>query len=197
MYCYILLYDATTTVRTSISIPHIFACGFMVIGTWQMARSQQLEPASSKGTIAHLNGMDASYVHPVEFPSRRGITQRSVRPDLRHALQIWQNKLQLTEWRVTVAIVDDGALDGKAMGDIQWDLGAKRAAIRILREEDYDLPAEMARLDQQATILHELVHLRHASKRECQGADEASVINQTNALLRANRQWRILAVQEQ
>jgi hypothetical protein len=169
----------------------------MIIGTWQMARSQQLEPTPSKGTIAHLNGLNASYIHPLEFPGRRGLAQRSVRPDLRHALETWKNKLQLTEWRVTVAIVDDHALDGKAMGDIQWDLGAKRAAIRILREEDYDLPAGMARLDQQATILHELVHLRHASRRDYQSADEASVINQTNALLRANRQWRILAVQEQ
>jgi hypothetical protein len=78
-----------------------------------------------------------------------------------------------------------------------WDLSAKRASIRILREEDYDLQAGMAHLDQQATVLHELVHLLHAAMRDGQGADEASVILQTNALLRANRQWRVLAVQEQ
>ena len=66
-----------------------------------------------------------------------------------------------------------------------------------LGEEDYDLPAGMAHLDQQATVLHELVHLLHASNGDAEGADEAHVVIQTNALLRANRQWRILATQEQ
>jgi hypothetical protein len=198
-------------IRTaSISMPQIVACCLMAVGTCQMARAQQIEPTPSARTIAHLDsieiGFDASgqrskvdstYGHSVEFPDRRGIALHSIRPDLRHALQIWQNKLQLADWSVAVEIVDDHALGGEAMGDIQWDLRAKRASIRVLREEDYDLPAGMARLDQQATVLHELVHLRHASKRDGQGADEASVILQTNALLRANRQWRILAVQEQ
>jgi hypothetical protein len=187
----------------------ILACCLMAVGMCQMARARQMEPTPASTAMAHRNGIemrfdvsgqcskvDVAYV-PVEFPDHRGIALRSIRPDLRHTLQIWQNKLQLADWCVAVKIVDDRALGGEAMGDIQWDLGARRALIRILREKDYDLPMGMARLDQRATVLHELVHLRHASQRDIQGADEVSVIRQTNALLRANRQWRILSVQEQ
>jgi hypothetical protein len=123
-----------------------------------------------------------------------GLPERS---DLKHTLQIWQKKLVLADWDVVIEIVDDHALGGQAMGDIHWDLNAKRASIRVLREQDYDLPAEMAHLDQQATILHELLHLYHAANNDRDGTDEASVVRQTNTLLRANRKWRILAVQEQ
>jgi hypothetical protein len=119
------------------------------------------------------------------------------RSALKHTLQTWQKKLALADWDVVIEIVDDRALGGRAMGDIHWDLNAKRASIRVLREQDYDLPSEMAHLDQQATVLHELLHLYHAANNDRDGTDEASVVRQTNALLRANRQWRILAVQEQ
>jgi hypothetical protein len=119
------------------------------------------------------------------------------RPDLKHTLQTWQRKLGLTDWTVGIQVVDGHALGGKAMGDIQWNLSGKRASIRVLCDQDYDLPAEMVHLDQQATILHELIHLLHASKHDSQGTDEASVVQQTNELLRIHRQWRILAVQEE
>jgi hypothetical protein len=193
-----------------ISMPRMVTCCLLAVGISQAVRAQQINPIPSSGTVAHLDGLaiefdasgqrsklDSTYLYPVKFPDRRGIAIHSIRPDLRHALQIWQNKLQLADWSVAMEIVDDHALGGVAMGDIRWDLRTKRASIRILREADYDLPAVMARLDQQATVLHELVHLRHASTGDRQDADEASVILQTNALLRANRQWRILAVQEQ
>ena len=35
------------------------------------------------------------------------IALHSPRPDLNHALQVWQSKLRLADWRVTVEIVDD------------------------------------------------------------------------------------------
>jgi hypothetical protein len=96
-----------------------------------------------------------------------------------------------------VEVVDDRALGGRAMGDVVWDLKSKRATIRILGEEDYDPPLQMARLDQQATVLHELVHLHHAASTDSRGGSELAVIRQTNSILRTNRQWQILAVQEQ
>jgi hypothetical protein len=136
-------------------------------------------------------------LRPVGFPERSGNGSRLKRPDLARALQTWQRKLQLVDWNVAIQVVDDRALGGRAVGDIHWDMRSKRAFIRVLRQEDYDLPVEMAHLDQQATILHELVHLLHAANRDQRGTDEASVVQQTNALLRANHQWNILAVQEQ
>jgi hypothetical protein len=119
------------------------------------------------------------------------------RSDLKRTLETWQEKLHLEDWNVTIEVVDDHALGGQSMGDIHWDLTSKKASIRILRERDYDLPARKAQLDQQATIIHELVHLRHASNQDLNGTDESSVVQQTMELLRANHEWRILAVQEQ
>jgi hypothetical protein len=81
-----------------------------------------------------------------------------VHQDLKRVLHTWQKKLGLTDWTIGVEVVSDSALGGNAMGDVVWDLILKRAAIRILREEEYDLPGPLARLDQQATVLHELVH---------------------------------------
>jgi hypothetical protein len=108
-------------------------------------------------------------------------------------MDLWQQKLQLTQWTLSLEVVGDHTLGGASMGDIQWDIVRKRAFIRVLREEDYDLPVNMARLDQQATIVHELVHLLHADDKS---SDEASVVSQTNELLRANHAWKILAVQD-
>jgi hypothetical protein len=119
------------------------------------------------------------------------------RPDLKRTLETWQQRLHFETWTVAIEVVDDRTLGGQAMGDIHWNLNARTAAIRILRERDYDLPARKAQLDQQATVIHELVHLLHASNQDQDGADEASVVRQTNEFLRANHQWRILAVQEQ
>jgi hypothetical protein len=119
------------------------------------------------------------------------------RADLKRTLETWQQRLHLQEWSVAIEVVDDHTLGGQSMGDIHWNLNARTASIRILRERDYDLPARKAQLDQQATVIHELIHLLHASNQDQNGADEASVVRQTNELLRANRLWRILAVQEQ
>jgi hypothetical protein len=124
------------------------------------------------------------------------LTFASHKPDLRKTLEIWQQKLQLNSWNIALAVVDDHALGGSSMGDVKWDFARKRASIRVLREEDYDLPTQMARLDQQATVVHELVHLLHAGHPEDKSAAEEAVVQETNALLRANRAWRILAVQD-
>jgi hypothetical protein len=124
------------------------------------------------------------------------IALTSHKPDLRKTLDIWQHKLKLNHWSIALQVVGDGALGGTSMGDIQWDVARKCASIRILREEDYDLPIHMARLDQQATIVHELVHLLHSGNPAAKSAEESAVVVQTNALLRANHAWRILAVQD-
>ncbi len=83
------------------------------------------------------------------------------------------------------------------LGDITWDVGTKSARIRVLREEDYDLPRKFARRDQEATIVHELVHLRHAISPDARTAhDEEAIVVETGELLRRNRNWLSLAVME-
>jgi hypothetical protein len=125
------------------------------------------------------------------------IALHSPRPDLKQTVLTWQGKLRLTGWRIGIETVDDRALGGKSVGDIHWDAGTRVASIRVLREQDYDLPVRMARLDQRATVVHELVHLRHATDNAQEGpGDEGLVVRETNGLLESNHQWRILAAQE-
>src|SRR6266567_2551244 len=122
-----------------------------------------------------------------KFVALIALALHSPRTDLKQTLRVWQSKLMLTDWRIGIEMADDRTLGGDAMGDIEWDVAAKRASIRVLREQDYDLPVRMARLDQQATIIHELVHLSHVTSgsKEVAGEEQA-VVRETNALLEAN-----------
>jgi hypothetical protein len=69
----------------------ILAGILLTAGMRQMAVAGQLEAASSGGTIVHLDGIDmefapsgewvktySTYVHPVEFPDRRGIKKAQI-----------------------------------------------------------------------------------------------------------------------
>jgi len=107
------------------------------------------------------------------------------------------NKLSITDWHVSVATVRTDEIGDAIVGDITWDVATKSARIRVLREEDYDLPRRLARRDQEGTIVHELVHLRYALSPDMKLAhDEEVVMVATTDLLRRNHNWLSLAVME-
>jgi hypothetical protein len=69
----------------------IISCILVAAGTCQMAVAQTLEPTSAGRAIAHLDGVEiefdasgqwskiySTYVHPVEFPDRRGIKKAQI-----------------------------------------------------------------------------------------------------------------------
>jgi hypothetical protein len=73
------------------SMAQLVACCLVAVGSCQLAASQQMEETASGGTVAHLDGIDiefdangqwskvySTYVHPVEFPDRRGIKKAHI-----------------------------------------------------------------------------------------------------------------------
>jgi hypothetical protein len=116
-------------------------------------------------------------------------------PDFRANLGFWQRTLNLQDWRVSVQLVRIEELDANTVGDIDIKARDKTAAIRILREQDSELPRRLARADQQLTLVHELVHLRRMVDGEA-WHNEAAAVAQTTELVRFLRRSREAAAIE-
>ena len=78
-------------------------------------------------------------------------------------LAVWQERMDLKDWRIRVELVRAERLEPKTLGNIHWDTELKSATISVLSPEDYKLPREAMLDDMEFTIVHELVHLELAS----------------------------------
>lgn len=116
-------------------------------------------------------------------------------PDFRANLGYWKRALQLQDWRVSVMLVPAAELDSNAVGEMDIAARDKMATIRILREQDSDLPRRLARADQQLTLVHELVHLKRMVDGDA-WHNEAETVAQTTALVRSHHRWREAAAIE-
>jgi len=94
-----------------------------------------------------------------------------------------------------VQLVRIGELDPDTLGDIDIQVGNKTATIRILREQDSEMPRRLARADQQLTLVHELVHLKRMVDGDA-WHNEAATVAQTTELVRLHRRWREAAAIE-
>ena len=116
-------------------------------------------------------------------------------PDFKANLGFWQRALNLQDWRVSVQLVRIGDLDPDTLGDIDIEVRNKTATIRILREQDSEMPRRLARADQQLTLVHELVHLKRMVDGDA-WHNEAATVAQTTELVRLHRRWREAAAIE-
>jgi len=104
---------------------------------------------------------------------------------LHHNLLYWQRTLNLQSWRVSIETVSAVELDGETLGDIDVRVESQMARIRVLREQDYDLPRWRARADQLLTLAHEMVHLKRlVASNGGRWDDESATNEETLALLR-------------
>jgi hypothetical protein len=78
-------------------------------------------------------------------------------------LAVWQDRMDLKDWRIRVEVVRSDRLEPKTLGNIHWDSDLKSATICVLSPEDYKLPHDAMLNDMELTIVHELVHLELAS----------------------------------
>jgi len=108
---------------------------------------------------------------------------------------VWQNRLNLREWKISVAVARASELKPKTLGNIHWDLEKKTALIHVLDPADYRMPlAEMLR-DIEFTVVHELIHLEiapvlaDAQRTDANRREEEHAVNHmADALLRLDRQ---------
>lgn len=116
----------------------------------------------------------------------RAIAQRFVQA----RLALWQSRLHLCDWRISLLLIPRSQLDPHTRGKIQWDKRRKTAVIWVLDIADYALPLEDALSDMEFTIVHELVHLELASlpKSEATRSNEEHAVNRlASALLELER----------
>ena len=74
-------------------------------------------------------------------------------------LWVWQKRLNLEDWNITVAIARATELNPKTLGNIHWDSDKKTATIHVLDPADYTLPFDAMLKDMEFTVVHELIHL--------------------------------------
>ena len=107
---------------------------------------------------------------------------------------MWQKRLNLQDWHVTVVMSRATELKPKTLGNIHWDIDKKTAVIRVLDPADYKLPYQEMLQDMEFTVVHELIHLElapvlsdlqrsDANRRE----EEHSVNHMADALLKLDR----------
>ena len=105
-------------------------------------------------------------------------------------LVVWQQRLKLSDWKISVVLSHPSGLKPNTIGHIHWDLQAKTASIRVLDAADYRMACPEALNDMELTVVHELVHLVLSSltRSEADRGSEEHTVNQiSNALLDLDR----------
>lgn len=127
---------------------------------------------------------------PAEMPPTLEERTIAVQNFSTEKLAIWQKRLNLESWKITVKLVRASELKPKTLGNIHWDTPVKAANIRVLTVSDYRLPYDKMLDDIEFTIVHELVHLQLSSlprSEASRGAEERAVNQITQALLNLDR----------
>jgi len=119
--------------------------------------------AASPFLISFRSASAAGLKPPAVEPSTPQERESFAEKYVRDKLQIWQQRMDLTDWNLHVNLVRPASLEPHTLGNINWDTGAKQATIGVLSAYDYKLPFRSMLYDMEFTIVHELVHLQLAS----------------------------------
>jgi hypothetical protein len=110
-------------------------------------------------------------------------------------LLVWQKRLSLAEWNISVVMERATDLKPKTLGNIHWDLEKKTAIIRVLDPADYKMPMKEMLQDMEFTVVHELIHLNNApvmsdfQRSEANRREEEHAVNHiAEALLKLDRE---------
>ena len=105
-------------------------------------------------------------------------------------LGLWQQRLWLADWKISIVMSTAKELKPKTLGNIHWDATNKTAVIRVLAAAEYPLQCPVMLEDMEFTVVHELIHLELSSLPRSQASrrDEEHAVNQiTDALLALER----------
>jgi hypothetical protein len=109
---------------------------------------------------------------------------------LSERLWLWQKRLNLQDWDISLRLVRATELKPKTLGNVHWDLNLHSATIAVLAPADYKLPYPELLQDMEFTIVHELIHLQLASLPRSEAsrrAEEHAVNRIADALLKLDR----------
>src|SRR6266853_6480419 len=145
---------------------------------------------SSLSTVILFGAFVGSCVAP-EPPHEPNVRERGflARSYVHEKLPLWQRRLRLQDWNISIVMAHPTALRQRTLGNIRWDAPRKTAVIRVLDASDYHMPFSATLKDMEFTIVHELIHLELASlpRSEASRSEEEHVINDlADALLQQN-----------
>jgi len=115
---------------------------------------------------------------------------------LRQRLGLWQERLSLQDWTISLVMSHPDTLRRGTLGNIHWDVDKKTAVIRVLDASDYQTPFSAALKDMEFTVVHELTHLELSSltrnfksrSEESFSEEEQAVNRMSDALLELDHQ---------
>jgi hypothetical protein len=151
------------------------ALGLLVAMAAGVVPSRAQSPLTPSATLAHERTLLAE-----SFASAK--------------LGVWQKRLNLQGWDISVVVSRADGLRPKTAGNIHWDPKKKAAVIRVLDPADYRLPLTAVLRDIEFTVVHELVHLEMApvlgelQRTDANRLEEEHAVNHmTEALLKLDR----------
>ncbi len=107
------------------------------------------------GAISNLPPTDA----PVPATPAASDRVRMADEYLLPRLEVWQKRLKLEGWKITLVQSKLSELRPGTVGNIHWDESDKTARIRVLAASEYNSEYSAALRDMECTLIHELVHL--------------------------------------
>ncbi len=111
-------------------------------------------------------------------------------PYVTERLSIWQQRLKLQDWKISIVMAHPTDLKPKTLGNIHWDADKKSAVLRVLDPSDYRMACHDMLDDMEFTVVHELIHLELSSlpRSDASRRDEEYAVNQiADALLALDR----------
>ncbi|MBZ5579511.1 MAG: hypothetical protein LAP40_23370 [Acidobacteriia bacterium] len=114
----------------------------------------------------------------------------SARTFLAERLPVWQQRLHLGDWNISIVFTRARDLKPRTLGNIHWEADKKAAVIRVLDPSDYRLSHQDMLQDMEFTVVHELIHLDLSSlpRSEASRRDEEFAVNRlAEALLNLDR----------
>jgi hypothetical protein len=135
---------------------------------------------------------EASRVDTQKPLDASGMSDRVQRADdyLQPRLLVWQKRLKLSGWKITMVQAKLSELRPGTLGNIHWDDADKTAKIRVLAASEYKISYELALKDMECTLVHELVHLELAQLPRSDASreeEEHAVVDLSEALLALER----------
>jgi hypothetical protein len=146
--------------------------------------------------VLMMCGTAPSHAQSTQIPGEMAASERTLMAGsfATERLWLWQKRLNLEAWNISIVVSRAGDLKPKTVGNIKWDRDKKTAVIRILDPADYHMAFEPMLKDIEFTVVHELIHLEmspvlsdlqrtEANRRE----EEFAVNHMTDALLKLDR----------
>jgi hypothetical protein len=132
-------------------------------------------------------------IAPPAFAASTGPCQCAAPPAsvLEGRLAYWQQRLKLSEWKISIVMSHASDLKPNTLGNIHWDTPSKTAVIRVLDAAGYQIACPAMLEDMEFTIVHELIHLELSSlpRSQASRSDEEHAVNQiADALLTLDRE---------